>query len=112
MPATWDDVTRELGVQGSPHGDLAIDAGAYYMAKLRRIWREHRSVLERNELAQASYNAGAGTILKAQRFCGGARLWPAVRECLHLVTGPTNAHETRTYVARIERWWREMEAAQ
>ena len=37
MPATWDDVTRELGVQGSPHGDLAIDAGASYMAKLRRI---------------------------------------------------------------------------
>jgi len=110
MPATWDDVTRALGAHGSPHDELAIDAGAYYMAKLRRIWREDRSVLEKNELAQASYNAGAGSVLKAQRFCGGARLWRTVRECLHLVTGPRNAQETKTYVARIERWWREMEA--
>lgn len=109
MPATWRDVTGQLRVSGSPHDDLAIDAGAYYMAKLRHTWRRQRSALEQNDLAQASYNAGVGNILKAQRFCGDARLWPAVRECLSLVTGARNAHETTTYVARIERWWREME---
>jgi soluble lytic murein transglycosylase-like protein len=112
MPATWDEVSRELSLHGSPHDDLAIDAGAYYMAKLRRVWRRDRTSVERNALAQASYNAGAGNVLKAQTFCGGARLWPTVAECLHLVTGPKNALETKTYVARIGRWWREMEMAQ
>jgi soluble lytic murein transglycosylase-like protein len=109
MPATWSDIARDLDLRGSPHDDIAIDAGAYYMAKLRQTWRRDRSAAERNELAQASYNAGAGNILKAQRYCGGARLWPAVRECLPLVTGARNAHETITYVQRIQRWWREME---
>lgn len=109
MPATWDEVTRELSIAETPHGDLAIDAGAYYMAKLRRTWRVERTAFERHELAQASYNAGTGNVLKAQRFCGDARLWATVRECLHLVTGAKNAHETKTYVERIGRWWREME---
>jgi hypothetical protein len=109
MPATWADVMRDLGVSAAPHEDIAIEAGAYYMAKLRRTWRVERTGLESNELAQASYNAGAGNILKAQKFCGNARLWPAIRECLPLVTGERNARETRTYVERIEKWWREME---
>lgn len=104
MPATWNDVTGELRVWGSPHDDLAIDAGAYYMAKLRRAWFRDRSMPERHELAQASYNAGLGSILKAQRLCGDAKAWAAVQECLHLVTGPRNAEETRTYVARIKVW--------
>jgi membrane-bound lytic murein transglycosylase MltF len=103
------EVARELGISGGPHTEFAIDAGAYYMAKLRRIWRAERTTLERHQLAQASYNAGAGNILKAQRFCGHARLWRTVRECLHLVTGARNAQETKTYVERIERWRREME---
>jgi len=101
---------RELGTQGSAHDDLAIDAGAYYMAKLRHVWRKDRSALERNTLAQASYNAGVGNILKAQVFCGGARLWTTVQKCLPRVTGAMNADETTTYVERIDRWWREMEA--
>ena len=109
MPATWVDVARELGITGTAHDDVAIDAGAYYMSKLRRVWRRDRTALERNTMAQASYNAGVGNILKAQELCGGARLWPAVRECLHFATGRANAEETITYVARIERWWREME---
>lgn len=109
MPATWTDVTHAMGISGSPHDDLAIDAGAYYMAKLRHTWRRNRSALERNELAQASYNAGTGNILKAQAFCGGAHLWAGVQACLPRVTGTAHAHETQTYVARIERWWREME---
>ena len=111
MPATWSDVTRELGMHGSAHDDLAIDAGAYYMAKLRHVWRKDRAPLARNTLAQASYNAGAGNILKAQAFCGDARLWAAIQHCLPRVTGARNARETTTYVERIDRWWREMEAS-
>lgn len=110
MPATWAEVAGAIGLPGSPHDDHAIEAGAYYMAKLRRVWRAERTALQRNELAQASYNAGAGHILKAQRLCGNARLWAEVRACLPRVTGERNARETRVYVERIAMWWRRMEA--
>lgn len=109
MPGTFADMSREMGFVGTPHDDIAIEAGAYYMAKLRRTWRRDRAPLDRNDLAAASYNAGTGNILKAQRLCGDARMWGAVQECLHLVTGARNAHETRTYVIRIHRWWKMME---
>lgn len=112
MPGTWRDMARELGVSGSPHDEIAIEAGAYYMAKLRWTWRRDRTPLERNELAQASYNAGVGNVLRAQKFCGNAKLWHTVRACLPLATGAVHARETRTYVERIGRWWREMELAQ
>lgn len=109
MPGTWSDVSSNLGLIGSPHDEAAIEAGAYYMAKLRRVWKVNRSPDEKNKLAQASYNAGTGNILKAQRFCGDARLWDGINQCLHLATGDKNAHETKTYVERIARWWKQME---
>lgn len=112
MPGTWNDVVRGLNFSSgvSPHDpDLAIEAGAYYMAQLRRTWRRDRAALEQQRLAQASYNAGTGNILKAQRICGDARMWAAIGACLHLVTGEKNAGETLTYVERIARWWKQME---
>lgn len=109
MPGTWNDVARHLGFAGSPHEDMAIEAGAYYMAKMRYIWRRNRSSGARHPLAQASYNAGAGNIIKAQALCNNARYWPEISACLHLVTGERNAHETKTYVERIARWRKQME---
>ena len=109
MPRTWDDVSRQLGWAGiSPHvARYAIDAGAYYMMELRQIWRADRSLMERHRLAQASYNAGAGHILAAQKLCHDARLWTEIAPCLAQVTGPDHAAETTGYVDAIARW-REM----
>ena len=101
MPKTWTEVAGELDIAEGPGSVQAIEASAYYMAKLRRSWRAERTALQRHTLAQASYNAGMGSILKAQRLCGDARLWPEIDPCLSGVTGPRNAHETRTYVDRI-----------
>lgn len=112
MPATWNDVVQQLDFDTgtSPHDpDYAIEAGAYYMAKLRQTWKRDRGPFERNVLAQAAYNAGTGNILKAQRLCGDARLWPGIAPCMPKVTGEKNAHETQTYVQRIDRWWKQME---
>jgi soluble lytic murein transglycosylase-like protein len=110
MPGTWDQITRELRLGAvSPHAPIAIKAGAYYMARLRHIWRAGRDPSDRQPLAQASYNAGAGNILKAQQTCGGARLWAAIAPCLGHVTG-RHAAETRTYVERIARYQAQMEA--
>lgn len=110
MPATAREVGAQLGLTGGwVHTDVAIEAGAFYMARLSGGWTSPRPALERHRLAQASYNAGFGNILKAQRACGGARDWAQIQLCLPQVTGH-HAAETRAYVRRIERWWRELAA--
>lgn len=105
MPGTWQQVARELRLPpgASPHQDIAIDAGAYYMARLRRTWSSPRPQAERHLLAQASYNAGPGSIIRAQSLCGGALLWVDIAPCLPRVTGRHSA-ETIGYVAAIARW--------
>lgn len=113
MPETWAQISRELGYDDvdARSANYAIDAGAYYMAKLRRIWSSPRPADDRQALAQASYNTGAGNVLRAQKLCAGARNWPAIAPCLHLVTGP-DADQTLTYVDRIALWHHQLEAAQ
>lgn len=111
MPATWHEVTQQLRLGSvSPVHDVAIDAYAYYMAKLRAVWRAGREPADRQPLAQASYNAGAGNIIKAQRVCGGARLWAGIAPCLDEVTGAAHSRETLTYVDRIARYTALVEA--
>lgn len=110
MPGTWRDVTREMGWAGVSPRDakFAIQAGAYYMAKLRRAWRAPRPAMDRHFLAAASYNAGMGHLVAAQKACGGRALYAEIIMCLPQVTG-RHALETRTYVERIQRWRKQME---
>lgn len=111
MPATWTDVSKAMGLGlMSPHVvGPAIEAGAFYMRSLRRSWSAPRPLEDRQKLAQASYNAGMGNLLKAQRECGGSNLYAEIIACLPLVTG-RHSRETITYVERIARWRRMMEA--
>lgn len=105
MPATAKEVwaAMGLGVVDRRVADTSILAGAYYMARLRRIWKSERPEGDRRELAQASYNAGAGSILRAQKRCHNARHWPQIKKCLFFITGK-HSRETITYVERIARW--------
>jgi len=109
MPGTWNDVCRQLGLTGvSPHdSEPAILAGAYYMSKLAAQWSSPRPETDRWDLARASYNAGLGNILKAQKVAGGAVLYADIIAALPEVTGE-NSRETITYVERIHRWYKEM----
>lgn len=111
MPGTWAQVARELRLPPglSPHHAWAIEAGAYYMAKLRGQWTAPRPAEDRHRLAQASYNAGLGHILAAQRRCGGPPGYDAIVACLPAVTGRHSA-ETIGYVAAIAKWRRLIEA--
>lgn len=123
MSGTWAEVAPALG-----HGHLtrrharaAIEAGAYYLARQMRIWTEDRPYIEKRRLGEASYNAGAGNIIQAQRVCRQGtgpcigqpgrrcRYWSDIGQYLHHVTGH-HADETRTYIRRIERWLRVMRA--
>lgn len=112
MPGTWADISRQIGSAGADRRDarVSIMAGQYYMAQLRHAWRSPRPDLDRQHLAEASYNAGLGSLLKAQDRCGGAVLYSAIVPCLGDVTGPQFSHETTTYVTRIDEWWKMMEA--
>lgn len=105
MSATWAETQRALGWSGlSPRAaGPAIEAGAYYMARLHRSWSAPRPAADRHFLAAASYNAGLGHLLKAQRLCDGPNLYIDIIVCLPQVTGK-HSTETITYVERIRRW--------
>lgn len=105
MPATWTEASAVLSI-GSDRRSAAgsIEAGAWYMARLRGQWRSERPERDRHSLALASYNGGLGNILAAQRACNDARLYPAIMQCLPAITG-RHAAETQGYAPAIYRWW-------
>jgi len=112
MPGTWDQIIREMGWNAAGvdrrMAGPAIEAGAFYMARLKRAWISPRPDEDRLKLAQASYNAGMGNILRSQQRCGNPAGYEPIMECLHLVTG-RHAAETRGYAPAIFRWWAQME---
>ncbi|UTJ05380.1 transglycosylase SLT domain-containing protein [Arcobacter roscoffensis] len=110
MPATKKQIWRELGYEKSISAFStyhSIFAGAYYMRKLRNQWKWKRPILDRHYLGAASYNAGLGNILKAQKACNNARLYEDIIRCLPKITGH-HSKETITYVKRIERWYQRL----
>ena len=103
MPGTWGDAQKALGVSNVWAASENIYAAGWYMQRQLGVWTWRRTDIERLELAQAGYNAGVGNILRAQRLCGGAASWNAIKVCLPAVTG-RHAEETVGYVAAISRW--------
>jgi soluble lytic murein transglycosylase-like protein len=110
MPRTADEIWKAMGygVVDRRLAEPSIRAGAFYMRRLVMVWKGPRTDLSRLQLAQASYNAGAGSLIKAQKRCGGPREYTAIVACLPMVTGRFS-RETTTYVARIDRWRRMMQ---
>lgn len=104
MPLTWRDMERAgvVPTGASPRDARhAIQAQAFYMWRLNRTWSSKRSDGDRIRLALASYNAGAGNIIKAQRECDMSVEYDVIMCCLPKITG-RHAVETLDYVPRIE----------
>lgn len=78
----------------------SIWAQVYYMNKLFKVWDLGRPSDNRIELAFASYNAGTGNILEAQKKSGDKKFWDNIKIYLPLVTGE-NSKETIGYVDYI-----------
>jgi soluble lytic murein transglycosylase-like protein len=106
MPGTFKDWARQLKWgDANPHiARFCIDGGAYYMAQLRRMkaWRDWPDP-DRHRMAQASYNAGAGWIMKARAACN-ALTWATAAPCLLQFTGAAHSKETIGYVRNIAKW--------
>jgi len=108
MPATGRDLARQTGQDGpltSP--SLNIMYGAVYMGQMVRFWTTPRPKVQTLRLAQASYNAGAGNILKAQRKSGNALFWCEISPHLIEITG-RHSKETIDYVFLINRFYEQL----
>ncbi len=101
MDGTWSDVTRQwaFGTQDIFDPRMSINANAFYNNRLYRNWTSPRPEKDRISLMLASYNAGLGNILRAQRLCGGPNGYEDIMRCLPQVTG-NNARETIGYVPK------------
>lgn len=106
MPATWAEILPAIGLDPKlvprTEASLAIEAGAFYMARLWRQWTGWSGTRGQDayDHAIAGYNSGSGNILRAWRACDRPTKWDATVRCLPQITG-RHAEETRTYVVRI-----------
>lgn len=108
MPATFAEIGKRSGIAGSPFDpEVNLMAGAWYMNRQRAIFKAPKPDYERHNLAMASYNAGAGNIIKAQQLSGSNSKWQQVADKLHLVTG-RHSKETIDYVSKIRAFHRAM----
>ena len=106
MPATFKEIAERSGIKGQPFDpETNLMSGAWYMARQRAIFKAPRPDFERHNLAMAAYNAGAGSIIRAQRLAGNPPEWQPVADKLHLVTG-RHSNETIGYVKRIRAFHR------
>lgn len=107
MPGTARDVGPRIGATPEQFWlpEVSIRAAGAYMAQLRHTWRAERPDMDRTMLSLASYNAGAGHLIRAQSLCGGGMLYAEIVQCLPQVTG-RHSDETINYVRQIvARWW-------
>ena len=102
MPNTFKEEAKRAGLlKGSARRvQDNIRISAQYMARLMAAWTTPRDNECRIELAWASYNAGMGNILKAQKKANNALCWERIKYALPEVTGK-HSRETINYVSRI-----------
>ena len=110
MPETWDEVCNELNYPAGAdpfNTSLNIRAAAFYMRKRIKGWSSPRPDADRISLALASYNAGFGNLLKAQKLAGGVNDYKSIIKQLPAVTGKHSA-ETIGYVTVIWKYYIEL----
>lgn len=110
MPGTFDEIKRRNKyVKGSVlDPKVNIRAGIWYDKSIWRNWSRKNTLQDRINFMMASYNAGRGHIINAQKHCikdpdryGDPNSWICIENTLHLITGH-HSKETKTYVRRIE----------
>jgi membrane-bound lytic murein transglycosylase F len=107
MPNTAKEVGPKIGAAPDAFWlpEVSILGAGYYMGKLTKSWKSERPPMDRHKLALASYNAGIGHLLKAQRLCDNAKFYDQIIPCLPRVTGH-HSKETIDYTRLIvDKWY-------
>ena len=107
MPGTSAWIAKKFDIANSPKiPHLNIKMGICYAKTCYDVWKAE-SLEEKIPFMCASYNAGPGNIIKAQKQAAARGLnpakWEDVSTCLAAVTGK-HAAETLSYVRRITRY--------
>ena len=109
MPGTSQEMATKLKLENKPRDpEFNIRAGIAYDKRCWNIWKKEEGV-ERLRFMFASYNAGAGHIIKAQRLATVKDKWVSVGMCLPAITGKDHSWETLNYVRRIERAYKQLQ---
>ena len=106
MPTTFREIqTRNPELSCIDHPEWNIAAGINYDRFLWRLWTEHPTLEDRRNFMLGSYNAGRGTLLRAQAAAREKQLdfcaWRSITEVAPTVRG-WRYRETLQYVSKIE----------
>lgn len=108
MPNTWNYIAPKCGHEDSDPYDFtaSVEVGAFYLNRMLNKWTAPRPEGDKLALALASYNAGFGNMLRAQRVADGSNNYCDIAQGLPTITGPRNAYETVNYVQIIvNKYW-------
>ena len=106
MPATFEDIRRgnPLITGALTQARWNIAAGIWYNRQNFTIWKASRPFEDKLKFMFGSYNAGRGSVLRAQRLALSdgldGTLWSSIEARLSAVTG-RHSRETLGYVRRI-----------
>ncbi len=106
MPSTFEDIRRSnpmiTGALTEARWNIA--AGVWYNRQNFTIWKASRPFEDKLKFMFGSYNAGRGSVLRAQRLALSegldGTLWSSIEAQLSAVTG-RHSQETLGYVRRI-----------
>lgn len=106
MPSTFSEIrTRNPELESIDDPEWNIAAGICYDRYLWRLWAEHPTQDDRRNFVFGSYNAGRGTLLRAQGTARARNLdhrsWRSIAEVASAVRG-WRYRETLEYLRRIE----------
>lgn len=106
MPSTFREIrSKNPEIGRIDNAEFNIAAGIYYDRKLYLQWLNQQGETDMQPFMMASYNAGRGTLLRAQGVALGRVLDPALWGSIQTVAPdvPRWRHEeTLTYVERIQ----------
>ena len=104
MPSTYKDIQSRAGLGSIDDPEWNIAAGILHDRSLSRRWERDSIATDRREFMFASYNAGEGTIMNAQRACVARsldrRAWSSV-ETVAPEVPRWRYRETLGYVRKI-----------
>lgn len=106
MPSTFAEIqTKNPDLSSLDDPEWNVAAGIYYDRALWRLWNEHPTPEDRRNFMLGSYNAGRGTLIRAQDAARARtldqRCWQSIVQVAPEVKG-WRYRETINYVARIQ----------